>query len=194
MKVNVNDLIKKIPIKNNKVLILFVLVSVVIFYLDYSFVLRLQLQSVNKINSNIVNKKKNVGTLHKELAEVQDLKAKQLSQGKEPVRIKKFISEERMPFLLKEISDIANKNRVRINQIKLSKGLAQDSKQLKLEKFFCVLIALDLTAEYHKAGSFLNDLEENETYFSVEEIKITPNANDLFHQGVKLVLKTNVKP
>ncbi|MFH1128898.1 MAG: type 4a pilus biogenesis protein PilO [Candidatus Omnitrophota bacterium] len=194
MKVNVNDLIKKIPIKNNKVLILIVLVSVVIFYLDYSFVLRLQLQSINKINSNIVNKKKNVGTLHKELAEVQDLKAKRLSQGKEPVRIKKFISEERMPSLLKEISDIANKNQVRINQIKPSKGLAQDSKQLKLEKFFCVLIALDLTAEYHKAGSFLNDLEENETYFSVEEIKITPNANDLFHQGVKLVLKTNVKP
>lgn len=194
MKVNVNDLIKKIPIKNNKVLILIVLVSVVIFYLDYSFVLRLQLQSINKINSNIVNKKKNVGTLHKELAEVQDLKAKRLSQGKEPVRIKKFINEERMPLLLKEISDIANKNQVRINQIKLSKGLAQDSKQLKLEKFFCVLIALDLTAEYHKAGSFLNDLEENETYFSVEEIKITPNANDLFHQGVKLVLKTNVKP
>ncbi|MGB4520836.1 MAG: hypothetical protein WBI28_02740 [Candidatus Omnitrophota bacterium] len=194
MKVNVNDLIKKIPIKNNKVLILIVLVSVVIFYLDYAFVLRLQLQSINKIKSNIVNKKKNVGTLHKELSEVQDLKAKRLSQGKEPVRIKKFISEERMPLLLKEISDIANKNQVRINQIKLSKGLAQDSKQLKLEKFFCVLIALDLTAEYHKAGSFLNDLEENETYFSVEEIKITPNANDLFHQGVKLVLKTNVKP
>ncbi|MFZ2602466.1 MAG: type 4a pilus biogenesis protein PilO [Candidatus Omnitrophota bacterium] len=187
MKVNVNDLIKKIPIKNNKVLILIVLVSVVIFYLDYAFVLRLQLQSINKINSNIVNKKKNVGTLHKELAEVQDLKAKRLSQGKEPVRIKKFIAQEGIPSLLKEISDIANKNQVRINQIKPSKGAGQ-------EKSFTLLIALDLTAEYHKAGSFLNDLEENETYFSVEEIKITPNANDLFHQGVKLVLKTNVKP
>lgn len=194
MKVDVNELIKKIPIKDKKVLMFIVLASVVIFYLDYSSVLRLQLQSIKKISSNIVNRKKDIGALRKELAELGNLKAKQLSRGKEPAKIKEFITEERLPFLLKEISDIANKNQVRINQIKPSKGAAQDAKQLKLEKSFTVLIALDLTADYHKLGSFLNDLEENKTYFSVEEIKITPNANDLFHQGVKLVLKTNVKP
>lgn len=194
MKVNVNELIKKITIEDKKVLMLIVLVSLVIFYLDYSFVLRPQLQSIKKISSNIVNKKKDIGTLRKELAELANLKAKRLSQGKEPAKIKEFITEEQVPLLLKEISDIANKNQVRINQIKPSKGATQDAKQLKLEKSFTVLIALDLTADYHKLGSFLNDLEENKTYFSVEEIKITPNANDLFHQGVKLVLKTNVKP
>ena len=193
MKVNFNDLIKKIDLKNKKILMLIVLASVVILYLDYSFVLRLQLQGLKKINLSIRNKNKDIGIFRKELAEVGNLKARRLSQGKEPVRIKEFITEERIPFLLKEISDIANKNQVRINQIKPSKGAPQDAKQAKKEKFFMLLIALDLTADYHELGRFLNDLEENATYFSVEEIKITPNANDLFHQGVKLVLKTNVK-
>lgn len=194
MKVNVNDLINKIPIKNNKLFLFIVLGSLVILYLDYSFVLRFQFQSINKISSSIVNKKKDIAALVKELAGLQNFKAKQLSHGKESVKIKKFITEERLPFLLEEISDIANKNQVRINQIKPSRGAIQDAKQVKLEKFSTAVIALDLTADYHKLGSFLNDLEDNETYFSVEEIKITPNANDLFHQGVKLLLKINVNP
>ncbi|MBM3244997.1 MAG: hypothetical protein FJZ15_04300 [Candidatus Omnitrophica bacterium] len=198
MTAKLKDLFEKATSDSKKIIII-VLFAFTIFYLDYSLVLKAQISNLGKLSSRALKTKSDIDKLQKELLAVKDIKLKQESEGASgQEKTKKIIGEDQVPALLNEISEIANKNQIRINQIKPAK-VTKDAKSLKsakatpVSKFGGYTITLDLSSDYHHLGSFINDLENAETFLSVDDLKIVPNASDYFRQNIKLVLKTYVK-
>jgi Tfp pilus assembly protein PilO len=180
---------------DNKKITLIVLVFLIIAYVDYSYLLKLQLSSRNNKATKIIKLKKDMAKLDKDFALMQQ------SGGRQKVILgaKKFIPEDQIPALLKNISSLANQNNIRIMQMTPSKELKPKvEKAPKKEKeapnnFIPILITLDLTCDYHHLGKFINQLENAEEFMAVEEIRIISDPSNYFQQAVNLVLKTYVK-
>lgn len=177
---------------DKKNIILAVIVGLTLIYVDFSFVLKPQLAGFKVINGRIIERKKEINKLKTELQQTKDIKLEQEKEGKQLLKSKKIISEGDMPALLKVISDLANKNQVRLNQIKPAKEI-KDAKAAKAQKFDVMSITLDLTADYHRLGAFINDLENNDALVWFSDLRAVSNPNDFFHQDVKLVIKAYVK-
>lgn len=180
---------------DNKKIILVILFSVLLLYLDINFVFKNQLGALKKIEPAIVGLKKNLENLKSDLVKMQELKKKQIGPPEKAVKAKKIIPSEQLASLLQNLYEIANKNDVKIEQIKPAKD-TQISKQDKLpgmDKFQPVLITLDLESDYHNLGKFINDIENGKIFISVQSAKITSQQADFFKQKVNLVLRTYVK-
>ncbi|MFH0791059.1 MAG: hypothetical protein V2A64_05445 [Candidatus Omnitrophota bacterium] len=197
--------LKKIPL-DNKTIGLLILVVIIVVYVDWSFVLQPQFQKTGALNVKIKNMRTNLERLRKDLADMDDLKRKAVSvSGGSSFKAKELISAQNLPLLFKEIADIANKNQVKLMQIKpaweskdtkpanTSKDAKSSNNLSKDQGLIMGLISLDMSCDYHHLGGFINDLENYKTFLAVEEIKITAIANNFLKQDVKLILKTNVK-
>lgn len=189
----------KIPEKlelDNKKLILVILIFVIFLYADFNFLLKMQLAALKTSGPKIAGLKKDFDNLRKDLVKMQELKKKQIAPGQKTLlRLKKIISSEQLTSLLQDLSNIANKDDIKIEQIKPSKE-GQALKQEKIagmDKFQPVLITLDLTCDYHHLGKFINDIEDGENYVAIQGMKIKSQPNEYFKQKVSLVLKTYVK-
>lgn len=203
MKIDWLFLKRLIPLKalerlelDNKKIFLILLICVIFFYMDFSFIFKSQLQALKITEPKISALKRDLDNLTKETAKMEELKKKQIEPAqKSAVKIKKIISSEQLAGLLQDLSDIANRNSLKIEQIKPSKD-SQISKQGKIEgtdKLQPVLITLDLTGDYHHFGKFINDIEGAQAFIAVEGMKISSLQGEYFTQKINLVLRTYVK-
>jgi Tfp pilus assembly protein PilO len=177
---------------DKKNIILAVIVGLTLIYVDFSFVLKPQLQASKVIDGKIRERKKEINKVKLDLQASRDIKLEQEKEGKQLSKAKKIISEGEMPALLKVISDLANKNQVRLNQIKPSRD-TKDAKSAKAQKFDTISISLDLTAGYHQLGAFINDMENGDALVWLSDLRVVSNPNDFFHQDVRLIFKAYVK-
>lgn len=176
---------------DNKKIFLIVLIAVSILYIDYSFIIRMQLNNIKSLKSRIIKLKQDINTLNKQLADIDNLKIK-LGQSK--AAKKQIISEGELPTLLEDIANIANKNNIRITQIKPSKEIkAKGEKVLPSTELTVIYIILDLSGSYHNFGNFINELENADKFIAVENIKIARDTKDYLRQNVNLLLRTYVK-
>lgn len=189
------NLLEKLKLYNRKIVLL-AAAGLIILCLDVRFLLKLQFQKIKDASLKVVKLKADIDNLSKELVNLEDLQRRQsqLKQGG-ALKAKKIISEEEMPLLLQRISDLANKNKVSITQIKPSQELKAKEKKASTGavKFSPVLISMDLSGGYHNLGNFLSDLENLEEFVAAEEMKITRALSDYVTENVNLVLKAYVK-
>ena len=194
---------KLIPLKalerlelDNKKIFLIVLICVIFLYLDFSLIFKSQLQALKIREPKISALKRDLGNFAKDTAKMAELKKKQIEPAqKSGVKIKKIISSEHLASLLQDLSDIANKNGLKIEQIKPSKD-SQISKQDKIagtDNLRPVLITLDLTGDYHRFGKFINNIEDVQAFIAVQGMKISSPKGEYFTQKFNLVLRTYVK-
>lgn len=180
----------------NKMFFLAIAVCLIAPYLDFAFLMKLQLSGVKNLELKITRLKKDLSALEKDLLRMQELKNKQLEKkDKWLLGAKKIISEEYKASLLQDVSNLANKNGVRIMQMKPEKA-PPSQKQERVsspEKFTPLLITLDLFCDYHQMGAFINDLENAQILIAVQNIKIASQPKDFLRQKVSLVLRTYVK-
>lgn len=171
---------------DNKKISLFILLGLIIIYIDLTFIAKLQLRGIGIARAKIIKLKKDIDSLNKDLAAMQQAKQEQIAV----VETKKIISEEEIPSLLQVISDTANKHNVKIMQLKSSR----DTKTKERTAFgMRLLLTLDLFCGYHSLGSFINDLENAERFIVLQEMKIVRSGSDYLYQNVNLVLKTYIK-
>jgi len=176
---------------DNKKIFLIIFIFLIVIYLDFTFVIKIQLGDLRTQEPKIIKLKKDLDALQSGLAKMQDLKNKQRQTSQKLLsKAKKIISGEQIPGVLQDISSTANKNNVNIVQIKPIK----ESKALASQtgKFSTLLIALDLFCDYHSLGKFINDLENAPIFMAVENMKITSQPADYLRQKVNLVLRTYV--
>jgi Tfp pilus assembly protein PilO len=175
---------------DNKKIILIILICLVIIYVDFSFVIKIQFQTISGIGSKIITLKKDIDNLNRNLVLMQQNQKKQTA----PVKIKKIISQDDMPQLFQRISDIANKHNVKIMELKPIAAEAKTKENADSSKgeFRTQALALDVSGGYHSLGSFINDLENADEFIVVENFKIVPQQ-DYFRQKASLLLKTYVK-
>jgi Tfp pilus assembly protein PilO len=181
------NLIEKFALDNKKI-VLILIISTMFLYLDFNFLLKAQMNWAKKSADGMVKLKNDFKVLDFGLKNMQDMKSQQknLSQGK----AKKIIFDYQLASLLQDISKIGNANNVRILQIKPSRDTQKAAASLK---FSPVSISLDLICGYHNLGKFINDLENSQTFISVESFKIEARPEEVLRQRVSLTLKTYVK-
>jgi len=180
---------------DNKKIFLIAFVGLLILYVDFAFIMKLQLQGIRALTPKIIKLKKDVDNLAKDLSWMQDLECK---AGKDKAQIgalkpKEIISEDKILLLLQEVSDLANMNKVKIMQINTSKDTKVQEEVIAGERLLPILITLDLTCGYHSLGYFINALENAGQYIDVQDMKIIRDPHDYLIQNVNLVLKTYAK-
>ncbi len=180
---------------DNKKMLLILLGCITVIYIDVAFLMKLQLQGIKAASVKSVQLKKDIDALSRELIQLQrdDLKSEK------QLKPKKLVEEEQLPSLLQDIYAIANSNRVNVIQIKPTKEAKSKDSKAKApgagkgeEKPGSVLIALEVSGDYHRFGYFVNSLENAEYFIAVEEIKITQSSSDSLQQKASILLRAYV--
>lgn len=172
-------------------LFLIILVGAVVIYVDYTFIIKLQLRSIGSAKTKIIKLKKDIAALNKDLALMQQ--SQDQMKQKTPLKTKIIISEDEMTGLLQRIYNLANKNNVRIIQIKPLKDPKAKEEAMGSQKVIPMAIVMNLSCIYHSLGSFISDLENAEQFLAVQDLKIVRSPGDYMRQNVTLNLKTYVK-
>lgn len=185
---------------DKKKLALIILISAVVLYVDVTYILKFQFDGIASMGPQISKLQKDIELFKKDSANIEMLKKLPPQQLSGPLKNKKFFTPEQIPLVLETISDIANKNNVKIMQInaapdtqgketarpKDQKGAAGPASQ-------SFIITIELSTDYHHFGSFLSDLDYSPVISSVQEFKILSNRDDFLKQEIKLILKSYVK-
>lgn len=160
-------------------------VALVLIYMDVAFLMSLQLKSIKKTDTDFKKLSTEKARFEKEFSQSQKTQVA-------PAMAKEIISETEIPLLLQDISDIANKNNIRILQLNPVKE-AKRKKGAPVTELNPSLISLELVCDYHGLGAFIKDLENAAKFMAVEELRINPDSNSVFQQAVNLVIKTYIK-
>jgi Tfp pilus assembly protein PilO len=185
----------KVQLDNKKIAVI-IITCAVLLYVDFSFMTKMQLDGLKNIGPKLTKLKADLDALNKDLSSMEYSKSEQLeARQKILARTKKIIPEEQIAALMQEISEIANKDSVDIIQMKPSLELPkkQDKTNLQQQKFTPLLITLDLTCDYHHLGSFINDLENAQTFIYVVDLKIMTEEKNYLKQDIGLMLRTYVR-
>ncbi len=188
---------------DKKKLVAILLFGAVVVYVDFNFVIKPQLSGISKSDKKIIQLKKDIDTLSKDLA----LMEKARKENKVILKTRKVISSGQLSSLLENISDLANKYSIRIMQMnslpesKPAKTTPVPPAHVKSTakkpeapaKIDFTLIKLELIGDYHNLGKLLTELYSGEVVFMVKELKIYPDQPDYFQQRINLTLKTYVK-
>ncbi|MEW6101528.1 MAG: type 4a pilus biogenesis protein PilO [Candidatus Omnitrophota bacterium] len=176
---------------DKKKLLAISLVAVAIVYIDVNFLLKAQVSANKSMESRAIKLKGDLDALGRDYKRMQEFKRElSVSKNKNYPKAKTIIAEEQLVSLLEAISNAANKNSVQISQIKPVKEAVKNQSS---SKFSVLLINIELFSDYHKLGSFINDLEKNEILIAVANMKIIRSPQDYMKQKVSLTLKTYVK-
>jgi len=206
--VKIIDSLNKLELDNKKIFLI-ILGVVVVLYVDYALILKAQISGVKSLNSKVLKIKTDILTLNKDLANISKIESQPAIVVEKGKRV---ISEKEMALLLEDISNIANKNNVRLMLIKPSREQEKKEKKAKEEKkpkaekkqkeekketkapsFTVYNIELDLSCSYHSLGMFINDLENGEMFVAVKSLKVMPEKDNYLWHKINLVLKTYVK-
>jgi Tfp pilus assembly protein PilO len=183
---NIN-LVEKFSLDSKKV-VLILIMSALFLYLDMNFLLKAQMNWIKQSSDGITKLNNDIKALDLGLKNMQEIKS--LQKNTLPKKAKKIIFDSQLPSLLHDISKIGNANNVKILQIKPSRDISKAAAALK---FSPLLISLDLQCGYHNLGKFINDLENSQTFISVESFKIEAQPEEPLRQRVSLILKTYVR-
>lgn len=187
---NILDKLNNLELDKKK-MILFIFGLVLIIYFDFSFLIKLQSTLSKKIGSKVTKISQEINKTKKDLLTMQNQKNKQPNL-QEKTRSKKLISEEELGSLLNAISDTANKNNIKIVQIKPNRQSAVQDKKAAVKQP-SIGINLELIANYYSLEAFINNLENGQDFIAVKGMKITRTEKDPFSENVSLELQTYVK-
>ncbi|MFA5117918.1 MAG: type 4a pilus biogenesis protein PilO [Candidatus Omnitrophota bacterium] len=174
-------------------LILIGIIFVTVIFIDCSFIMKAQLLGIKKSAETAVKLKKDIAAISAGLVKMKASPVKPVSA----VKKKRLLTDAEVPSLLQEIYSLAGKNKVNIIQVKPVKELSTQAldpkKAAQAPKAVPVNISLDIAGNYHYFGAFINDLENSESFISVEEVKLTQSTDNYLLQKASLILRTYVK-
>ena len=176
----------------NKV-ILIAIACLILVCLDFFFIIKAQNRGAALLTPKITKLKEDIKALSDDLSAIKELKQKGQAQSRDSSLTKKVIREEEIPLLLQDITDIANKNNVKIIQIKPGKDPKAKEEIVAGSRILPVMIKLDLYCSYHPLGSFINALENADKFMLIQEIKILTSPNDYLCQDAVVIIKAYVK-
>ncbi|MDP3732717.1 MAG: type 4a pilus biogenesis protein PilO [Candidatus Omnitrophota bacterium] len=192
--INLLNKLNALKLDNKKIFII-IPACLLIFYIDCMFIIKSQLRGIKTLTPKIIELKKDIDNLTKDLSWIQDLERK-ASKDKTQIgalKPKEIISEDKLLLLLQEVSDLADKNKVKIMQISTSKDKKIQEEVIAGERLLPIIITLDLTCGYHSLGSFINALENARLFIDLQDMKIVPDPHNYLLQKVNLALKTYAK-
>jgi hypothetical protein len=179
--------------KQHKILI--AIFFILIVYVDVSYILKAQLTGLNSLKPKISKLKIELANLNQGLENMRLAKgqsATALAQ-KKSLKSSRILSQSRVAELLQEISSLANKFNIQVVQLRPSRpAVKEKASGAGKDKPGPLLINLELVADYHNLGRFIQALEDSDVFMGVSELEISTQLPDYMKQKVTLVLKTYV--
>ncbi len=189
-KINFQELLIKITQDKNKLTLTIIIISI-IFILDLFLGLRFQARALGRVSSKTVALRKDLKDFNSDLIKMQRQK-RDLTTG----QAKRMLSAGEIPWVIEEISRLANQQAVGISQIRAMREPPEDAKNsrksLKSKKYSSSLIGLEVSAGYHQLGRFLTELKNHPVFLAVEKLDIRRVDEDSFEHKINLILKTYV--
>ncbi len=155
-------------------------VLLLIFLGDYFLIMKpFQVNNLLSINPKIT-------VLRKDLKQAR-IDIKRIAQYRRQVRelrqrMKKIgnriLQTEEIPVILEEISLLARKNDVRINQIMPMKDSMEEVLDNKEGTYYSLPILISAKAGYHNLGRFINQLEQDKIFMSITGLDIAGNVDN----------------
>lgn len=180
-------------ILDKKKLALVAIACAVLLYIDFAFFLKPQIRNAVELGAKIRQLRNDITTLNNDLLSLQQTK---IQYTQLLSKTKKIISQEQLPVLFKEISDMANKDGIKIMQLKPLKGAQEQEAAAGTQaqgNFLPVTLELNLLGSYHALGHFINDLESSEQFMAVQGLNIVMDQTDYMRQKVSLLIMTTVR-
>lgn len=168
---------------------LILIFSFLIAYADYVSILRFQAKSASVKKARIESLKADIASINQGLVNMQRLAGKR----QEAPKIKETLTEDKLTFLLQDISDIANAQNVKIIQVKPAKDIKDKAAALLPPDFSSLAIILDLSCNYNALTKFIAALENYRILLLVQGLRIFVNTGDYLRQNVNLVLMVYIK-
>ena len=165
-----------------------------IFLGDYFLLMQpLQLRNLMKINSEI-------GVMQKDLAQGKtDIQRRaQYEEQLEELKAKKkmmanmILSEEEIPLIMENISHLARKNNIRINQIMPLKDTLQKVLDTEDGTYLSLPILVNSRGGYHDLGRFINDIENDKIFMSILAFDIAGSGDDPKNHSARITIKAFV--
>lgn len=174
---------------NKQTKILAVLFAVLIVYVDAAYILKAQSSGLKRLDTKAAKLNLELANLNRGLESMRLFKGVPMKA----FQATKIIPDGQVPGLLQEISAQANKREIKIIQMSPVRP-AQKEKSAAQNKAALLLINLELSADYHNLGRFIQALESSAVFMQVQELKIAAQAQepDYLKQQIRLVLKTYV--
>jgi hypothetical protein len=180
---------------NRNKIILIVIASLFLAYLDFSLLIQLQSRGISALRPKIVKLNKDIADFTKELSAVKEFEQNKSlpANQKELARAKKIIKEDELPLLLEDITDMANKGNIKIMQIRPGKDPKAKEETISGVKLIPVTITLNFSCGYHSLGNFISAIENSNKFMLAQEIKILAGKESYLAQEVALTIKSYVK-
>ncbi len=177
--------------KQKKILIVVFLVLIV--YLESGYILKAQRSGITRQERKITKIKSDLINLEHGLENMRAFKNNPgQAKQKSVIKSSRILPEKQISELLQEISNAANKFDIRISQMRPMRQAQKGKPAVGQEKFIPFSIHLDLIADYHNLGRFIQALEESPIFMGVQGLEISIQSSDYMKQKVLLVLKTYV--
>lgn len=186
---NLLSKLEKINLDRPKVFLI-ILVCLPLLYVDFNFILRMQIKSIGSANTKALNLKKDIANFNLEL---ESLDKQKKTQVKSLLKPQKILPENQKQELAQHIYDTATDYKVKVIQLKPGFDPKAKEELYGKLKLAPISITLDLSCGYHEFGGFLNALENGKYFVALTDLRITRNPGDIFHHHVNLVLKAYVK-
>ncbi len=183
----------KLQVDDKKLSVIIVIFLASLVFADFRFLIKWQFEALKKTEPKILRLKMDLDGLGKGLSMMKQVKQSGVpKQASLAAGAKKLISEAEIHSLYQDISEIANKNNVKIVLIRPSResNVSKEEKDAMAGKLTPLSLALDIVCDYQNLISFIGDLESFQTLLVVQNIRIAPQQEDSLRQKVDLVLKT----
>ncbi len=165
-------------------------VLIFIFLITYFVFTRPQLEQLKKIIPEIKNLSHDIQKAQTNIKQRAHYE-KQLGELKENIQKIKVgvLTREDVPLILEQISQLATKNGVKINQLMPQPDQEQSLFTYDQLNYFVFPIFMEARAGYHNFGRFLNALEKENLSFKIQGLSITSTEESLNH-AIQLTLQS----
>ena len=158
--------------------------------LDYVFILRLQINDLKKISTEIETLSTDTVHIKGEMQRINEIK-----KGLEGMRSRlqalnnKIRSVREVPSILEDISRMANACGVKIDQLSPAKQGQELLMTNPDAKYYALPIVISAHCGYHVFGRFLNKLEQGSLLFLVRDLRMEGNDKDAGSFSIAATLK-----
>ena len=186
---DLQELLTKLSKNKNKLILIIAVISIILC-LDFFFVLRFQMRALGTIKPKIVRLRRGLNNLNNDLNMMQ-----RQERGLAIGTVKEIVPTGQMPWVIEEISRLANQREVRIFQIKPHRQLSEekDAKKIRTrsrQEHPLIFIDLEVSAGYHQLGRLLADLENHSIFLEIAELAIKHSQEDPFVHRIKVRLQS----
>ena len=167
-------------------------ILVFVFLIDYFIIMHPQLGTLSKLALDNKSLSEEIDDSKSEIQKL-GLYKKQIERAEEKLKATsgKIRPREAVPLVLENISRIANKNGIKIEQMVPQSGDQKILTSTKERKYYSLPIVVDAKGGYHNFGRFLNQMENEGLYLAVTSFSLTSGGESKTH-SIKFTLKAIV--